>query len=29
MTLAELVARWDEEHPDDPIALPPGVNQAA
>lgn len=29
MTLAELVARWDEEHPDDPIELPPGVNLAA
>ena len=29
LTVAELVARWDEEHPDDPIELPPGVSLAA
>ena len=29
LSVAEVVARWDEEHPDDPVVLPPGTVLAA
>jgi len=29
LTVAEVVARWDAEHPDDPVELPPGMSLAA
>lgn len=29
LTVTEVVARWDEEHPDDPVVLPPGTVLAA
>lgn len=29
MSIAEVVRRWDEEHPDDPVVLPPGMDLAA
>jgi nucleoid DNA-binding protein len=29
LSTAEIVALWDEEHPDDPVELPPGVDLAA
>ena len=29
LTVAEIVARWNEEHPDDPVELSPGVDLAA
>jgi hypothetical protein len=29
LSTAEIVARWDEEHPEDPVELPPGMDLAA
>ncbi len=29
LSTAELVAMWDEAHPEDPVELPPGVDLAA
>ena len=29
ISIEEVIARWDEAHPDDPVELPPGMELAA